>query len=208
MRTILLYGGGIDSTALLHYLTHNGHTVTCLFVRYGQKAEYFEYESCAKYCAKYGAELVTVTVPFNQLTNSSITDDSVLSDNPQLNVLDGRNGTLAMLAAMLSARINAQYIALGYHVEPEGSAFLDAKPEFVNGLNQFLKVSVIHPVEVITPFITKTRLEIFKYALANDPDILNAHTCYEAVQGGCGKCSHCLLKAQLLNQIAEEKCVD
>lgn len=209
MNTILLYGGGIDSSALLHYLARERgykHIVEkklhALFVSYGQKAEKLEYEACSYFCLSLGVPLIHVRAPFEQLTESAIMHGGSLANDPSINILDGRNFALISLAGMYAAKVGATEIAMGYHVEPVARPFPDASIEFVHAMNRMIPFAFKHQFKITAPFADMTREEIYHYAKVHCPEVLEvAHTCYEAVRGGCGQCSHCLLKTALLENI-------
>lgn len=208
MRTLLLYGGGIDSSTLLVYLA-NGlrhasttDSLSAVFFRYGQKAEELEHEACAYFCKEYNVDLHVVDVPFSMLTKSTIMSGASIADDPKTNIVDGRNCTFVSLAGMLAARIGANKLAMGYHIEPVARPFPDASIEFVHAINKMIPYAYVHKFEVIAPFADYTREEIFRYADHIDPEILkHAHTCYENVRGGCGICSHCLTKKELMEKL-------
>lgn len=215
LHTLLLYGGGIDSSTLLVYLAkqrdrynavvNDGEELkqlSAVFFRYGQKAEILEQAACQRFCNQYDVPLYVVDTPFASLTSSAIMKGAQLADDPKINILDGRNFTLIGLAGMLAAKINASQLAMGYHVEPVARPFPDASIEFVHAINRMIPFAYVHPFKVVAPFSEWTREEIFAYAKEKAPDVLEyAHTCYENVPRGCGECSHCKLKKEILEKI-------
>lgn len=205
MKTLLLYGGGIDSSALLAYLAaHRAKgDLGAVFFRYGQKAETLEHAACLRFCNYYDVSLTVIDVPFvAQLTSSAIMRGGQLANDPSVNIVDGRNLTFIALAGMYAAKIGATELAMGYHVEPVARPFPDASIEFVHAVNAMIPFAFKRHFEVIAPFKDWEREDIFRWAKANAPAVLqHAHTCYEDVPGGCGECSHCKLKAELLTRI-------
>lgn len=210
IHTLLLYGGGIDSTTLLKFLADDREKrktqVSAVFFRYGQKAQALEEQACSYFCKKYGVDLHMVDTPFASITNSAIMAGGDLANDPAINILDGRNLTLIGLAGMLGAKIGATHLALGFHIEPVARPFPDASPEFFDAAAALMPLAFKHKMELCAPFSQATREEIFAYARNHDSDILSlAHTCYEDVPGGCGKCSHCLLKQQITSAWAPKE---
>lgn len=197
---MLLYGGGIDSTALLHWLSTNSKKVGAVFFDYGQKANECEREACEYFCKKYGAELFVLPLSLQFLAKSAILKGSdSKADNPKANVLDGRNLMLLATAGVLAVERDYNRLAVGFHLEPASRPFPDASPEFLDSVNSTLQQAFIADLEVIAPFKNQTREDIFDYAEFADSEILlKAHTCYEGVKGGCGTCSHCWVKAELM----------
>lgn len=214
---LLLYGGGIDSTALLMWLVWRGmfrkslssqrrdYKVSAVFFKYGQKAESLEYGACQYFCAKYDVDLHVIQAPFAQISDSAILNGGVLANDPKVNILDGRNFAMLGMAGMLAAKIGATKLAMGYHVEPEHRPFPDASIEFVDAMNEAIPKAFVHQWQIYTPFAKWTRQKIFQWANYYDKDILQkAHTCYENVAGGCGACSHCTLKKQICDELGIE----
>lgn len=202
IHTLLLYGGGIDSTTLLKFLAEDRFKrqtqVSAVFFRYGQKAQALEEQACRYFCNKYQVELHVVDTAFASITDSAIMAGGELANDPSINILDGRNLTLIGMAGMLGAKIKATHLALGFHIEPVARPFPDASPEFFDAMSNMMRLAFKHKMELCAPFSEATREEIFAYARNHDSEILTAaHTCYEDVPGGCGKCSHCLLKQQI-----------
>ena len=194
---LLLYGGGIDSTALLHWLSGTAGRLGAVFFDYGQKANEHEREACEYFCTRYGAELFVLPLSMQFLAASAIMKGSdKVANDPKVNVLDGRNLMLISTAGVLAVEYGYNKLAVGFHQEPVARPFPDASPEFLASVNTTLKQSFIADLEVIAPFKDMSRQDIFALAEFSDKDILRrAHTCYEGVKGGCGTCSHCLLKA-------------
>lgn len=198
-KTLLLYGGGIDSSTLLHFLNAQGTDVHAVFFRYNQKAAELEEQACSYFCKKLNVPLTVIPLSLSALSHSAILSGGALANDPKINILDGRNLTLISMAGMFAAKISANKIAMGYHVEPVARPFPDASIEFVHAVNKMIPYAFVHKFEVIAPFSGWTREEIFQYAKDQCPEVLShAHTCYEAVQGGCGLCSHCVLKKQVM----------
>lgn len=213
MNTILLYGGGIDSSTLLSHLAGQRNILLAsdqpaklysMFVTYGQKAEQFELEACRYFCDRYDVPLIVVPAPISQLAESAIlSSSSDLANDPSINIVDGRNFTFIALAGMLAAKLGVDKIAMGYHIEPVARPFPDASMEFVHAINRMIPQAYVHKFKVVAPFENMERFDIFKYAESMDAAILQkAHTCYENVEGGCGVCTHCTTKAAILKEIA------
>lgn len=57
---------------------------------------------------------------------------------------------------------------------------------------------------VFAPFFKLTRYQIYKRGYELNPKLLDAHTCYENVVGGCGKCAHCVQRHSMFVQLTNE----
>lgn len=207
-NVMLLYGGGIDSSALLAFLARQRDqgqidNLYAVFFRYGQKAEQLEYEAGEYFCDKHSVSLTTIEIPLDSIAaNSAILKGGELATHSKINLLDGRNFTFIALAGMLAAKLNVARVAMGFHAEPIDRPFPDASVEFVHAVNRVILLAFVHPFQVTTPFVDWERRDIFEWCKANAPDVLTvAHTCYENVRGGCGLCLHCKTKASILAEI-------
>lgn len=201
-KSVLLYGGGIDSTTLLFLLRRLGVDPYVLYFQYGQKAALLERQCLDRWVPKHKQKVVDL--PLSSLVTSDIMEGEKLAETPKSNVLEGRNLIFISMAAAWASTLGAEVVYVGFHSEPEGAPFPDATDEFRERVNAVLKAGMNHRVSVEAPFRTWTRDKIFHWALKNAPEALDAHTCYEDVVGGCGKCSHCLLKAKILLRFEKE----
>jgi 7-cyano-7-deazaguanine synthase len=198
---VLLYGGGIDSTTLLVHQRKLGREMLALHVDYGQAAATLEWRAVNRFCKLYDVEArrVGITLPFRG-TGALMTGTP--STDPAKNIVHARNVMLVGLAAMLVGATGGGNVLLGYHEEPPDAPFPDATEAARAALNAAVATSTGWKVRVEAPFASKTRLEIARIAYALDPSILaDAHTCYADVVGGCGACSHCVTRAEMLEHI-------
>ncbi len=191
LNTVLLHGGGLDSTAVFLYLVSLGIDFDCLSVDYGHVAFKAELEAIAKQCLKYG-------VPLVQTENTSIKklngECMLFSGNPEHTpVVSGRN--LLLVTTAVEAGYKQIYLGLD---KPANNAvpWPDASPEFVNRLNGTLALS-FGDVNVKAPFIDVPKEEVFKNALRFDSSFFDmSMTCWTPTSTGdtCGVCKHCILE--------------
>lgn len=200
---LVIYGGGIDSTTLLAHYTKTHTGVVALHFDYGQKAARLEKASGEHFCAIYGAEFKTIVFGESVLSGSDLLKGAIGdASTPVMNVVEGRNLLFISAAAAIASAMGIRELAVGFHLEPEGAPFPDASAAFLDAVNATLKAGMINHTTVLAPFRNMSRLDIFKYADTLDPAIVkSAHTCYADVEGGCGVCSHCKTKAQLLQEM-------
>ena len=217
-KCLVLYGGGIDYTTLLAYLVSGRNarchvdpaTVHLLHFTYDQKAWKQEADALFEFSHRFGIpsdNTHTMGIPYGLFGRSDILEGSAdRAADPKKNVVEGRNMVFLSMAATVASRLGIEYLAVGFHHEPEEAPFPDATGPFLDAMNATFRRGMLRPVEIIAPFRYFTRKQIFNEAFLIDPVILEkAHTCYEAVVGGCGECAHCVLKADLLCELAKEK---
>lgn len=190
----ILYGGGLDSTAIACLLSsHTSATCHLIHVDYGQKAaerERTAMHTLAGLRPRLEAHTVTATLP--RLNASIMTGTETIATDQQSAKLDGRNFMLAGLTAPVFVQLGVQDVVLGLHAEPADTPMLDAKSTFPQALNTFLPAAVSAPLRFHGPFAPFQREHIIHAAAVSNPWLYHvAHTCYEATPGGCMQCSHC-----------------
>ena len=211
-RDILLFGGGLDSTALLLELVYNSKKDPLLVhVDYGQKAcdsELKHLKECARRLSL--SAFVPLSVPLT-FSNASIMKGSTPAGTDQnQNRLELRNAVLLSLVASFAATsYDSATIYVATHQEPEGASFRDAVPRnlhrFIDGLAGLTtcKLSLMQPFGFMSRQAVAALGEYYQCQLAATTgdyyDFMgNAHTCYEAE--ACGKCSHCVERKQLIQR--------
>jgi 7-cyano-7-deazaguanine synthase len=201
---LVLLGGGLDSTTLMVWLRKRDETdVSAIHFQYGQKADACELAACNHFCAKYDVPLYIIPFPHMHLLGSSaILRTGHLGANPAENKLEGRNAILTMMAATFAAGRGMTTLHLGYHQEPPDAPFPDATSAALGAMQGVLDAAYSTRLYIRAPFHAMSRLRIVELARKLDPELLiESHTCYEGIVGGCGRCVHCLQKAAMLRHL-------
>ena len=199
-QNIVLYGGGLDSTAVVLILLRNGFQhIRLLHVDYGQKAMLSERRALLHFATKYNLAHTFLTMDMSY-SKATIMRNTGIGD-AESNRLELRNLALISYAASYAASMfDNSKLYVGFHVEPPGSGFLDAKREYLHSLQQSINLATDRRVVLTAPLDTLTRQEIFSVGYQIDKDIVEySHTCYEEVV--CGKCTHCVEKEKMLKEI-------
>lgn len=213
MLHIVPHGGGLDSTAVIASLIDRGQSVHAVHVCYGQKAAVSEWDAVQAIAGQLN-KLVKGTVSAHSLaTDLGFSKARIMHgeaqsggvDESEINILELRNPVLyTQIASWAASKFPGQKIAihLGFHVEPEGSAFADAMPEYLKPLEKALNAAISFKgtrIEFVTPFVDWNRSAIYEYVLKNHVGLLDLiHSCYEETP--CGVCAHC---TQLKDYAAE-----
>ena len=204
MMNVILLGGGLDSTTLLAYLRADKKDLVALNVDYGQKAVEGERKACDYFCEKYGIPMHFGSMHLGHFSNSSIMRGHI--GTREENRLELRNVALLSYASVLCASKGGGRIYLGLHKE-EDNLYPDAHIDWLNPMRVALSLALPEStgVDIITPFFSKSRLDIVMEAQEQDPEILTrSYTCYESpsISGSeCGVCVHCIAKKEMLGAI-------
>jgi 7-cyano-7-deazaguanine synthase len=196
---VICLGGGLDSTALLIDEWYRGSELYGIYFDYGQKAIAGELKSVKYFCDKYNVPLKVIKVEIDKIANSNILKGSDLAIDPDTNILEGRNGIFATLAATYAATIDAKEILFGFHEKPETYSFPDSHEEFIWAMNGAIREYLskkYNDMRLVAPFSSLSRQEVFNLAYRMDKDMVDkTFSCYEDTETECGKCSHCIEKA-------------
>lgn len=210
-KVVVIYSGGMDSFTVLHNAIRAGHEVYALSFNYGQR--HVKELICAQnVCQELGIHHKIVDISaINQLIGgSSLTDDIEVpeghyaADNMKSTVVPNRNMILLSLAVGYAVSLDAQAVYYGAH---SGDHFIypDCRPEFVQKMNDVCQIANYEPVDIISPYLQQTKIEILKDGLQMGLDYSKTWTCYNGREKACGKCGSCQerLEAFALNQVTD-----
>lgn len=197
-NNLLLYGGGIDSSALAMWLFNSKIKFDMLLINYNQKAYKGEL-AAAKYFANItNSKLIIKKINSWNDVKHPLLKQGVMTDIHNKNVIALRNQTFLNEASIYCLNNSYQSIYCGFHVEPKGSKFYDAKQEFVVAYQNLLLTQKIK-LKIVTPFANQTK-EQYIHNL-NLTTIKKTFSCYESkTKKECGKCTHCKQKAKFIKQ--------
>jgi 7-cyano-7-deazaguanine synthase len=72
-------------------------------------------------------------------------------------------------------------------------------------MNDVCQIANYEPVDIISPYLQQTKIEILKDGLNMGLDYSKTWTCYNGREKACGKCGSCQerLEAFMLNQVTD-----
>lgn len=199
MKAVVLLSGGLDSSTLLHYHLEQGDEVRALFVYYGQRH--------AKEAAYARWQAQSVSVPLVEvplqclrelLPGSSQTDASVpvpeghyAEESMKLTVVPNRNMILLSLAIGHAVAHKMDVVSYAAH-SGDHAVYPDCRAEFVDVMKQAAMLCDWHPVDLISPFVHKTKADLVRigYALGMNQSL--TWSCYVGREHHCGKCGTCI----------------
>lgn len=216
MKALLLLSGGIDSTTALAFYSKKGYELTCLTFNYGQKNQ-FEIPS-----SKLVAQLYKVKEHiFINIDNKIFNSFSSLNSEKEVEkfecytpvkdfipstYLPSRNIIFLSFATGIAESRQINNIIFSPNKEdsfdyPDCS--LDFVEAFSSALNKGTHIGKSARINILTPFIDKTKSEIIELGLTLNIDYSKTQTCYNPDETGnpCLKCDACLLKEESFNRI-------
>ncbi|PKL56064.1 MAG: hypothetical protein CVV35_06545 [Methanomicrobiales archaeon HGW-Methanomicrobiales-6] len=179
-RCLLLFSGGIDSTACLYYYLSAGYAVTPLYVDFGQSALENELESISAISDWYHVS--------PQIVHYSCSIAHGAGE------ICGRNAFL-IFAALMANQNFCGSLAMGLHA---GTPYYDCSERFASDIQRLLDGYSNGQIVFEAPFLKWTKKMVLQYGLDNNVPIDMTYSCEKGGDEPCGVCSSCLDRRSLL----------
>ncbi|TPG49281.1 tRNA methyl transferase-like protein [Roseomonas nepalensis] len=176
---IVLLSGGLDSAACAHLLQQAGHSVTGLFLSYGQQAAGPERYAAQKIARHLGISLCKLTLSSGSRFGAG--------------ELTGRNA-MFVLAALFFGRIAGGSIVLGIHA---GTPYYDCSPAFAGAMDRLVAEHTDGRVRVLTPLLDWSKADVLAYCRDASIPISKTYSCEAGAVPPCGTCASCRDRAIL-----------
>ena len=200
MKIIQVISGGMDSVAMLYYL-HNKHkNIKCLSINYNQKHKK-EIAFASYHCKKLGIEhkvvdITSVASLFNKESvlineNNDVPNGHYENSEMKKTIVPNRN--MLILAIATAWAIEEKYNAICYGAHSGDSViYPDCRLEFVNAMQKAISLCDDHKINIITPFINKTKADIVEVGNKLKVNWQKTWTCYKGRELHCGMCATCI----------------
>ena len=209
MKAVVLLSGGLDSSTCLAVALkkHPAKEVLAVNMYYGQRHDR-EMQSARKIARYYAVELMEMdlSVIFARSdcsllkgSNNAIPEGSyeeqqkATPGKPVSTYVPFRNGLMLSAAASIAVSVGASEIYYGAHADDAaGNAYPDCSVHFTNMINSAIREGTDYQVEVVAPFVEKTKADIvYEGTMLGVPYDLT-WSCYEGGEHPCGKCGTCI----------------
>lgn len=173
-EVLVLFSGGIDSTACIYYYKQLGFHVQGLFINYGQKSSKHE-KAAIKKLSKY-FEIDTQIISINS---------NLIIKNGEI---QGRN-TFFLSIALLNFPYSKGLISLGIH---SGTNYPDCSSEFIKKNQEIFDLYSNGNITIDCPFIEMSKREIFEFCRIKSISLEDTYSCElgSDIQP-CGECLTC-----------------
>lgn len=211
-KKVVLHSGGLDSSTVLSIAISRNpnaefHTLT---VDYGQRharetkaaddvVAYFRnkgvkierHVATLKLSWQGSALLGSHEVPINR-------DEKTMSSDIPVTYVPARNTFLLGLATSLAEAVGADKVYTGFNAV-DYSGYPDCRPQFVSAFQETIKVGTKagvegHPIEVIAPIISCTKVEVVKLGLSLGTPYNLTWSCYKGGISPCHECDSCIIR--------------
>ncbi len=230
-RAVVLFSGGLDSTACLYWAKKNYDEVIMLVVNYGSNeervtnkvAEFFSKELdvplkivrldfLEEFSKLHGTTLVGGETP--RVTAQELEDFERAKETAKSVWVPARNVVLIAVAASFLDAHGGGDIIVGFNAE-EGATFPDNTPEFVEKMNEMLKYGTMAEVRVVAPLIELDKKGIARLLKELGAKYEYSNSCYmpkgftpDGKPIHCGQCESCVRRHRgLIEGIGEDRTV-
>lgn len=210
-KVVVIYSGGMDSYTVLNKAIRQGYEVYALSFDYGQR-HVKELKVAADVCAELNISHKVVDISaINQLIGgSSLTGDIDVpeghyeEESMKSTVVPNRNMILLSLAVGYAVSLKANKVFYGAH-SGDHAIYPDCRPEFVQKMDDVCRIANYEEIEIVSPYLNNTKIEILTDGLNMGLDYSKTWTCYNGREKACGKCGACQerLEAFELNQASD-----
>lgn len=183
MSTVLLYSGGVDSTALLWDLRSQKEPVLALGFDYGQ-GQRIELDVAERLAARAGAAFRRVAVP-------PLGGPAPRPHGPAT-IVPNRN--MVMLSAALAVAVSERYsrVAMAIHAG-DSLVYPDCRPEWVRAARE---LCLMWGVDLVVPYIFMSKKEVVARGRSRGAPLEETYSCYAGGEKHCGRCGACVSRAE------------
>ena len=215
---IVLFSGGLDSTACLYWSLENYDRIILLSFLYGSKEDSTISKVNQTFSSHLNIEGRVIELPFlnefTQISGSTLSktghsvpeiqefeqlDSKELTKKTAKSVwVPGRNILFIAIAASFADSLESSVdIIFGANKE-EAVTFPDNSLEFVERMNNSIRLGCMNTINVVAPFHDKQKKEIVDFLFNKNALIEFSSSCYQIVGWSkenhpihCGKCESC-----------------
>lgn len=196
-KVVVIYSGGMDSFTVLNRALKDGKQVFALSFDYGQK-HVKELKYAAGVCEELGIahKIIDISAINELIGGSSLTDNIDIpeghyeEDSMKSTVVPNRNMILLSMAVGYAVSLDAAQVYYGAH-SGDHAIYPDCRPEFVEKMNDVCQIANYQPVEIHSPYLKQSKIDILTDGLSMNLDYSKSWTCYNGREKACGKCGAC-----------------
>ena len=201
MKIVVVLSGGLDSTVVLYDAVAGNSTeaVKAISFNYGQR-HVRELVSAAAIADRLGVEhKITDLTSLSDLLGASslvnstmeIPEGNYTDESMKSTVVPNRNMILLSIAAAWAISEKFDAVVYGAHAG-DHTIYPDCRDEFVESFARTLKLADWHQVEVLRPFVKRTKGDIVRRGAELGVPFELSWSCYKGGEFHCGVCGTCV----------------
>ena len=203
-NAVVLLSGGLDSTTCTAQALADGHNVTALSFRYGQRHTK-ELVSAKNVAAYYNINHIIVDLDLSSFRSALTRKEIDVPENREevgndipVTYVPARNIIMLSVAAGLCESLDADRIYIGVN-NVDYSGYPDCRPEFIEEYQKMLSLGTKagvegHPIKIETPIQHCSKADIVRLGKKLGAPLHLTWSCYEGGEKACGKCDSCQLR--------------
>jgi 7-cyano-7-deazaguanine synthase len=200
MKVVAIFSGGMDSTTMLYALRAEGHVVKAISFDYGQRhrVELEHAERIAKAAAidyqtvDLSAVAALIAGKSSQVNpDVEVPDGHYTEDSMKATVVPNRNMIMLSVAVGHAISIDYEAVAYGAHAG-DHTIYPDCRREFVDAMKSVIGLCDWKSIELLTPFIDKSKAEIAAAGAELRVPFVDTWSCYKGGSIHCGTCGTCV----------------
>lgn len=216
-NVVVLFSGGLDSTAALYWAKKSFREVFALMVNYSQRHG-IETQMAQKIAKQLKVEAHLIEFPLKNIVYSALIDkdkeipDSLAASKNEAGIpftyVPFRNGIFLSLAAAFAESRRIFNIVTGFNRidtpdYPDTTESFTKKME--DAINQGTSTAITgERFKIHTPLIAKSKKEIIQWGLELGADYSYSVSCYRGEEIPCLKCPSCDIRNSAFNQLNME----
>jgi 7-cyano-7-deazaguanine synthase len=214
-KAVVLLSGGLDSATVAALAIKYGYEVLALSFDYGQLHKK-ELNSAKQIVKNLGIKTHKIVgVDLSAWGGSALTDKAIAvprnnsSQDIPSTYVPGRNTVFISLALSFAEVMDADSVFLGVNAI-DYSGYPDCRPEYIEAIRRVARLSSKKavegvPIEIITPLLHMTKVEIVRLALRLKVFIPDTWSCYQGGDSPCGVCDSCLIRNKALQEVRQKE---
>jgi 7-cyano-7-deazaguanine synthase len=205
---IVILSGGVDSSTLAYKLVNDGLHIETLTFDYNQRHRK-EIISAVHIAESLDVrnDVIDIVQVGSKLKNSALTDNVGVphghyhSENMRKTVVPNRNAIMLSIAWGVAVSRVFDFVSYAAH-SGDHYIYPDCRPSFCNALELALREATFpNKVELYTPFLVMSKMEIIKLGLSLKVPYDITWTCYEGGDIPCGKCGSCIERQEAFDSV-------
>ncbi|MDR0827104.1 MAG: 7-cyano-7-deazaguanine synthase [Desulfovibrio sp.] len=203
-NVFLSLSGGLDSTTLYAFLLEKKMVVRPVFFKYPSRHNAMEEAAARRVAAWYAAGQALIEIDASGLfygarsvlmqNGGNLPRTEYDEENMKLTVIPGRNtifiAALAGFAESSASPGEKAYVALGVQ-GGDHAVYPDCRPEYIASARRTILLSSLGRVEVIAPFVDRSKEEIVRFGLERSVPYSLTRSCYAGDNTPCRVCPTC-----------------
>jgi 7-cyano-7-deazaguanine synthase len=197
MKKILLLSGGIDSTVAAHLLKKQGVDVHCLSLRTTtNKDNYHEVANAQSVASKLGFAHSVINMDFlREVHRDRFTVVAVGGQLGGCTKAPQRSFTLCvemmhLIAIAIAGESNATSVVWALNKDDMADFNASEQDEYVSLLRRLSVLRTERDIQIETPLIGHTKIEVIKLGIELGADISKTVSCVQGIPA-CGECKQC-----------------